>query len=80
MPYASGRPTVLDDDDFAEFIQDKAEKEAESVYNTFKEADDPAADDFCERSFKLGYVLSAGRMMDSMAEMIGITEGRKTND
>ena len=31
---------------------------------------DPDIDEFCERSFMLGYCLSAGRMMDRMAQMM----------
>lgn len=70
MPYVDGKPSILDDEDFEEYIKDKAEQEAENVYNTLKEANDPDIDEFCERSFVLGYCLSAGRMMDRMAQMM----------
>ena len=70
MGYKSGEPSILDDADFAKFIQDKAREEAESVYATLREENDPDIDEFCERSFMLGYCLSAGRMMDRMAHMM----------
>lgn len=70
MPYADGKPSILDDEDFEEYIKDKAREEAESVYATLKEENDPDIDEFCERSFMLGYCLSAGRMMDRMAQMM----------
>lgn len=80
MPYASGEKSILDDAEFAKFILEKAEQEAETVYNTLKEGNDPDIDKFCERSFVLGFCLSAGRIADNMAGMIRVTEGRTTND
>lgn len=70
MPYKTGQKSILDDDDFADFIRDKAEQEAEGVYSTLKEANDPDIDQFCERSFVLGYCIASGRMMDNMADMM----------
>ena len=77
MPYKDGQKSILDDDDFADFIRDKAEQEAEGVYNTLKVANDPDIDQFSERSFVLGYCIASGRMMDNMAAMMS---SRKENE
>ena len=70
MPYENGKPTILDDDGFTEFIRGKARDEAEAVYRVMKEDNDPDIDQFCERSFVLGYSIASGRMMDNMADMM----------
>ena len=66
MGYANGEKSVLDNDEEGQVLMHAAALETMMIMKTMEENDDEDIDEFDARSFRFGFVLGCGRVIDRL--------------